>query len=286
MNRPFLFLSFAFLMASSVNLDAQSAARSANFISGDERVQVGQASPAIPVAIRPFSRLSLSSENSPLGFGAGVATNLNPHLNLRASGNFFDYGIAFNTNGFGAKAQLKLASARTSLDVYPFHSGFRISPGALFYNQNRVTATNTVAAGTSFTLNGDTFYSANANAATGATPVNGTALLNLHSTRPAFTITGGWGNPLAHDRHWSFPFEVGAAFVGAPAVNVNLTGWACYDKGQTQCMSISNPNNPIAVQVQNDLHAQVGKWTRDLDPLKTYPIVSGGVAYTFNTGRR
>lgn len=286
MNRPFLFLSFAFLMASSVNLDAQSAALTANLISGDERVQVVQNSPAIPVAIRPFSRLSLSSENSPLGFGAGVATNLNPHLNLRASGNFFDYGITFNTSGFAAKAQLKLASARTSLDVYPFRSGFRISPGVLFYNQNRVTATDAVAAGTSFTLNGDTFYSANANTATGATPVNGTALLNLHSTRPAFTITGGWGNPFAHDGHWSFPFEVGAAFVGAPAVNVNLTGWACHDKGQTECMSISNPNNPIAVQVQNDLHSQVGKWTRDLDPLKTYPIVSGGVAYTFNIGRR
>lgn len=110
MNRPFLFLSFAFLMASSVNLDAQSAALTANLISGDERVQVVQNSPAIPVAIRPFSRLSLISENSPLGFGAGVATNLNPHLNLRASGNFFDYGITFNTSGFAAKAQLKLAS--------------------------------------------------------------------------------------------------------------------------------------------------------------------------------
>jgi hypothetical protein len=51
-------------------------------------------------------------------------------------------------------------------------------------------------------------------------------------------------------------------------------------------MSISNPNNPIAVQVQNDLHAQVGRWARDLDPLKTYPIISAGVAYTFHTGRR
>ncbi len=286
MNRLFSFLFFALLMASSVNLDAQSAALSANFISGEERVPVGQASPAIPVAIRPFSRLSVSSENSPLGFGAGVTTNLNPHLNLRASGSFFDYGIPFNTNGFAAKAQLKLASARTSLDVYPFHSGFRISPGVLFYSQNRVTATDTVASGTSFTLNGDTFYSANASAATGATPVSGTALLNLHSTRPAFTITGGWGNPLARNGHWSFPFEVGAAFVGAPAVNVNLTGWACYDKGQTECMSISDPNNPIAVQVQNDLHEQVGRWTGDLDPLKTYPIVSAGVAYTFHTGPR
>lgn len=286
MNRILSFASLALVLGSSANLDAQSPAPSANLMSGDGLLSVSPARPASPAGTRPFSRVSLSGGISPFGFGAGVATNLNPHLNLRATGNFLDYGITFNTNGFSANAQLKLASARASLDVYPFHSGLRISPGLMFYNQNRVTATNTVAPGSSFTLNGDTFYSANANAATGATPVTGTALLNLHATRPAFTITGGWGNPLTHNGHWSFPFEAGVAFVGAPSVNVNLAGWACYDQAQTQCMSISNPNNPIAVQVQNDLHAQISKWAQDLDPLRTYPIIGGGVAYTFYTGRR
>ena len=130
----------------------------------------------------------------------------------------------------------------------------------MFYNQNRVRASDTVASGTSFTLNGDTFYSANANAATGATPVNGTALLNLHATRPAFTITAGWGNPLEHRGHWSFPVEVGVGLVGMPTLNVNLAGWACNDKAQTQCMNIADPNNPIAIRVQNDLHSQISKW--------------------------
>ena len=155
----------------------------------------------------------------------------------------------------------------------------------MLYNQNRITATDTLAGGTSFTLNDDTFYSANANAATGATPVNGSALLNLHATRPAFTITGGWGNPLARNGHWSFPVEVGVALVGAPALNVKLAGWACHDQAQTQCTDISNLNNPIAVQVQNDLQAEIGKWTQDLDPLKTYPIINAGVTYSFHTGR-
>ncbi len=142
---------------------------------------------------------------SPLGIGVDLTTNLNRHLNLRASGSFFDQPIHFTTNGFHADAEVKLASTRASLDIYPFHSGFRISTGLMVYNQNRITATESIAGGSSFTLNGDTFYSDNANATTGAVPINGSALLNLHTTRPAFTITGGWGNPLARNGHWSFP---------------------------------------------------------------------------------
>jgi hypothetical protein len=244
------------------------------------------ASPTLSNSNRPFSRVSLGAGISPLGIGLEVATNLNPHLNLRGSGGLFDQSIHFSSNGFDADAQLKLASARAALDIYPFHAGFRISPGVMFYNQNRVTAADTIAGGSSFTLNGDTFYSANAKSATGATPVNGTALLNLHATRPAFTLTGGWGNPFAHSGHWSFPVEVGVAFVDSPELNVKLTGWACHDRAQTQCTDISNPNNPIAIQVQNDLHVEVSKWTQDLDPLKTYPIVNAGVSYSFGTHRR
>jgi hypothetical protein len=232
-----------------------------------------------------FSRFAVSAAVSPLGIGAEVTTNLNAHMNLRASGSVFSYTTTFSTNGFAANAQLKLASTRASIDLYPFHRGFRISPGVMFYNQNRVNASDTVSSGTSFTLNGDTFYSANVNPSTGATPVNGTALFNLHATHPAFTITGGWGNPLAKNGHWTFPVEVGVGLIGAPTLNVNLKGWACYDQAQTQCTNIADPNDPIAVQVQSDLHSQVSKWNQDLEPLKTYPIISGGVAYSFNIGR-
>lgn len=221
-----------------------------------------------------------------MGIGLDLTTNLNRHLSLRASGGFLSQPVHFTTNGFHADAKLKLASTRASLDIYPFRNGFRISPGLMVYNQNRITGTEAIAGGAGFTLNGDTYYSDNANTATGAVPVYGTALLNLHATRPAFTITGGWGNPLAHNGHWSFPLEVGIALVGAPAVNVNLAGWACLDPAETQCANLSNLNDPIATQVQSDLQAEVAKWKGDLDPLKTFPIIKGGVTYSFNLGRR
>jgi hypothetical protein len=203
-------------------------------------------------------------------------------VNLRASGNMFRYSTNFTTNGFNANAKLSLASAGLAGDIYPFHTGFRVSPGLLWYNQNRLTANSTVAGGSSFTLNGDTFYSANANAATGATPLNANAALGLNTTRPAFTITTGWGNTIPRNGgHWSFPFEAGVALTGPPSLNANLTGWACYDQAQTQCTNVASTTDPIALQIQGDLTAQIAKWKSNVQPLKTYPIVSAGAAYSF-----
>ena len=216
-----------------------------------------------------------------MGIQLSLTSNLSSHLNVRSVGNLFNYSTNFTTSGIGANAKLNMTSAGTALDVYPFHLGFRISPGVLFYNGNQISATANVAGGTSFTLNGQTYYSANANAGTGATPVNGNALLSLHTTNPAFTITTGWGNTLPRKGHWSFPFELGAAFTGAPSVKVNLGGWACYDQAQTMCTDIASTTNPIALEIQNNLAQQVTKWTKDLEPLKTYPIASFGVAYSF-----
>lgn len=234
-----------------------------------------------PAPTQHFSRMAIGTGVSPMGVRLQLATNVSNHLNLRTYGSLFDYTLNFTTSGIDSTAKLSLASAGGALDLYPFHSGFRISPGALFYNQNRFNASANVASGQSFTLNNQTFYSANANSALGTTPVTGNALLNLHTTRPAFTITTGWGNMIPREGgHWSFPFEIGAAFIGDPALNVNLAGWVCTDPALTQCANLQS-TNPIAVAAQTNLQAQVTKWNTDLNPLKTYPIVSGGIAYSF-----
>jgi hypothetical protein len=239
-------------------------------------VQGGSLSPA------PFSRIAIGASVSPLGPGVQVTTNIVNHLNVRATGSAFSYSTNFTTNGFGANAKLNLASAGIAADIYPFHAGFRISPGLLVLNNNKVTATSTVAAGTSFTLNGDTYYSANANGVTGATPLNANAALGLNTTKPAFTITTGWGNTIPRKGgHWSFPFEAGIALTGAPSVTANLTGWACVDQAQTQCTNVASTTDPNALQIQGDLAAQITKWKSNLEPLKTYPIASFGVAYSF-----
>ena len=286
MKQTALLLSLSLLAAPSA-LMAQSYSSSSSLVAAEASPEGGAGQTALPAkgprdSVGPFSRIALGAGLSPLGIQLQAATNLSSHFNLRATGNFFNYSTNFTNSGITATAKLNLASAGASVDVYPFRAGFRISPGLLFYNGNQLTATTAVPGGTSFTLNGTTYYSANANSTTGATPVNGNATLGLNTTKPAFTITTGWGNMIPRNGHWSFPFEIGVAVIGAPSVNVNLGGWACYDPAQTECTNISSTTNPIAIAIQSNLTAQVAKWTTDLNPLKTYPIVSAGVAYSFH----
>ena len=232
-----------------------------------------------------FSRVSFGAGVSPLGIGLQVSTNLNAHLNIRAIGNVFKYNTTFTENGIPASADLNLASAGGLLDYYPWHAGFRLSGGVLFVNQNQLSATSSIAGGDSITLNGQTYYSANTNAVTGATPLNGSGSLYLHRTSPGAILTTGWGNHVKRSGHWSFPVELGVAFVGTPQVRVNLGGWACTDASQTYCTNIGDKTNPIAVDFQSNLNTQVSKWNSDLSALGSYPIASFGVAYSFQTRR-
>ena len=223
----------------------------------------------------PLSRFALGGGISTMGVNLEAATNLSRHLNLRANGNYFNYTVSnITTNGFTVDAKLNFASAGASVDFYPFpNHGFRLSPGALFYNHNSAAATFSVAGGTSFTLNDTTYYASASN------PVLGNGSLGLHTQNPAFTMTTGWGNMIPRKRgHWSFPFEIGAAFTGSPSLNIALTsGQICDAQGQN-CVNVATD-----ADVQQNLAAQVAKYTKDLNPLKIYPIVSGGLAYSFRT---
>jgi hypothetical protein len=230
--------------------------------------------PAPAVVSKPFSAIAFGGGISPLGVNMSMATNLNRYMNLRGTGNIFNYTVNnFTTNGFTANGNLNLASAGTSLDLYPFpNHGLRFSPGVLFYNQNGLTANATVAPGKSFTLNSTNYYSSAAN------PVTATASLGLNTRKQAFTATTGWGNMIPRrGGHWSFPVELGAAFIGSPTLNMNLAGTAC-DQTGVYCVDVASNQ-----QIQANLQAQVTKYRKDLDPLKTYPIASFGLAYSFKT---
>ena len=288
MKKTVLFLIVALVVAPAALL-GQSYTSSSSFVAAEASAEgLGSVTPS-PMR-GPYrgsdgflSRIAFDGWISPLGIQMETTAYLSRHFNVRGTGNYFNYSDNFTTNGINATAKLNLGSARASVDVYPFKYGWRISPGVMFYNHNQVTGGTDVAAGTSFTLNGTTYYSANANTATGVTPVTGNAVLGLSTNKPAFTVTTGWGNQIPHNGHWSFPLEIGVAFIGDPSVNVNLGGWACYDQAQTQCANLSDPTNPISNEIQSNLAAQVAKWRSDLQPLNTFPIVSFGVGYSFHT---
>jgi hypothetical protein len=224
------------------------------------------------VPAKAFSAVGVAANVSPLGIGGQVAVNLSSHFNVRGAGSYFTYSVSdITSNGFTIKPKLNLASAGLALDYYPFHAGFRLSPGVLFYNNNHADATYVAAAGTSFTLNNNTYYSG-----TGTNAVQGTGKVGLGDGSPAFTITTGWGNIAKTKGHWSFPFELGIALTKAPTLGITLTGQVCNKQG-LNCVDVAT--DPT---VQKNLAAQIAKYQSDLDPLKTYPIISFGVAYSFH----
>jgi len=236
---------------------------------------------------RPFSRIGIGADVSPLGFGIKSAIILDHLFDARIMGNFFSYSKnRFEIEGFNMTANLHMRSGAACLDWYPFDSIWRISPGLLFFNGNQLSATAAIVPGTSFSLDNQTFYSASANAATGATPLTGTGTLGLHTTTPAFTIAGGVGKFIPRsDRHLSFPFELGVAFTGAPSASATMSGWACRDAAQTQCGNVAEAVTPVAIQFNSALQASLTKLRNNLRLVEVYPLLSYSVVYSFNIRR-
>jgi hypothetical protein len=242
------------------------------------------AAPAGTEHQRPFSRIGIGANVSPLGIGLNATTVLSDYFDARAMGNFFNYSVPdFELEGFRTTADLNLASMAASLDWYPCKSFFRVSPGLMLYNENQISMATVVEAGTSFTLNGQTFYSATANAATGASPLSGSGALGMHTHVPAFTVAGGFGKfvPRSH-RHWSFPAEFGVVFMGTPTINLTTSGWVCTDQAQTKCSDISDPANPVGQEFNTQLQAELTKWRADVGKVRIYPMFSYSFVYSFN----
>jgi hypothetical protein len=232
----------------------------------------------------PFSRIGIGADVSPLGIGIKSAIVLDHYFDARLMGNFLNYNSGrFEVEGFNVNANLHMASAAASLDWYPFGSIWRVSPGLMFFNDNQLSAVSNVVGGTKFSLGNDDFYSANANPATGATPLVWTGVLGLHTNRPAATIAGGFGRFIPRsNRHWSFPSEFGVAFTGAPSINVNSSGWVCMDVKQTKCSDLSDLTNPVSIEFNNALQSSLTKLRRDMNAVQVYPIFSYSVVYSFN----
>jgi hypothetical protein len=164
-------------------------------------------------------KVGIGVKVSSLGAGVEVAVPVMHKLNVRAGGNFISYGHTFHKDGVQYAGNLNWRSGEASVDWFPF-GGFHVSPGLLFYNGNKVTATASVPGGQSFTLNG-TSYTSDA-----TKPITGTGLVNFTKVAPKITL--GFGNLIPRSgRHWSILGEVGVAYQGSPKAGLALQGRAC-----------------------------------------------------------
>ena len=215
---------------------------------------------------RPFRSLAIGLTANTLGAGIEVATPLSRSFNLRSGFNIFSFSYPFSVDGLNYNSHLRLNSSTSTIDWFPGHRAFHISPGIL-YSRNSLGAIASVGPGQSFQL-GDQAFVNSVN-----DPVAGTATVVFpHKIAPMLMI--GFGNILPRSgRHFSVPFEIGAAYTGAPKIDVNLNGTACTTDG---CVSFAT--NPDA---QASLRQEVSSINETLKRIPVYPIVSLGVAYHF-----
>lgn len=215
----------------------------------------------------PFSAVAIQLKSGFGGIGIDLATPLAKDINIRGGGSFLAYNGGYYVDGMSLDGKIDFRSADVSLDWYPFHGGFRISPGITIYNGNSLSGTLSVPGGQNFSL-GDSTYSSSP-----SDPVHGLGSMSFgRRTAPSFTL--GWGNMIPRSgRHFSVPFEVGFQYIGAPKINFNLMGTACNTSG---CANIAT--DPTS---QANLRQELADINNEIAPLRFYPIISIGFAWAF-----
>jgi len=214
----------------------------------------------------PFSSWRVDVVVNTLGAGIDVSTPLLPHFDLRGGGNFLAFGHEFDVDGLHYDARLQLGSGNLRLDWFPRRRNFHISPGILYFN-NYVTAPSSVPAGAAFELDDESFINSVDD------PVHGEASLKF-PRRVAPMLTFGFRNILpGRHQHIAVPIEFGAAFTGAPKMNVTLTGTACQQDG---CFSFADNE-----EAQQSLRDEVRDINDTLSDIPVYPVLKIGFGYRF-----
>lgn len=226
-------------------------------------------SAAIPM--RAPGRFGVATQIGINGVGGDLALRLASHFNLRIGGRFFGYTGSFQEEGADVNASLRLGGGKASLDWFPFHNGFHVSPLLVFLNQTGVRATVLVPPGQTISLDSGNYVSSHAD------PLHGSASIGVRKTSPGLTI--GYGNIIPRSgKHFSFPVELGFYYVGQPTLKVDFNGSAC-DPSEPEPLGCQ----PVLEDAgfQRDLAAFIRRNNNNLSYASFIPVLSFGVGYSF-----
>lgn len=221
-----------------------------------------------PKTSQSLPRFGIEVSAGTLGAGIQAATAVTHRSNVRFGFNYFSYSGSTSKDNIAYNGTLRLESGEVLYDQYLF-GGVHISPGVMIYDGNQGTANAVVSGAQTFSLNGVSYYSAN------ASPVTGTASITSRKVAPELLI--GFGNLLPRStRHFTVNFDLGVVFQGSANAKLNLGGSTCPSDGVNNCVAISN--NPA---VQSNVVAEQTKINSSLGPFKFYPVIRLGFGYKF-----
>jgi hypothetical protein len=217
----------------------------------------------------PFSHLGVGATAGTTGLGAQIAVPYGAYWNLRAGVSYLGYSHTFHSSdGYPIEGHLRLAAAQAMVDWFPMAGGFHVSLGVLVPDLTRATARVALNANETITVNGAHYSTDSTN------PLRGTGYVTVNKVAPLLTV--GWGNLIPRDYHkrFSVPFEIGAAYQGAPIARVSISGDVC---DQNRCTPVAaNPsfNHNVEV-VRSDLNRNLSAYGQ------FFPVISIGVGYRF-----
>jgi len=205
------------------------------------------------------------------GIGFDIATPIARRFNLRSGTDFLSYYASFQEEGANVGASLRLRTAHANLDWFPFGGRFRLSPLLVFSNNNRLTATAVIPAGSTVTLNGQDFVSSNSD------PLHGAGSIDFRKVSPGLTL--GFGDLIPRSRsHFSIPVELGFYYVGQPRLNVTFSGSACDPTVPAEIGCEEVRKDPGFMQ---DLAAFTARNNHNLSYASFFPVFSLGFGYSF-----
>jgi len=186
------------------------------------------------------------------GIGLEASKLLLPHLGARVGANYFKLTRTQSKSDISYDASLKLQGVTALIDLFPAKRGSFHLSGGLMTNPLKVTGTGKPSAGGTFTINSNTYTSAEVGTLI--------AVAKYPSASPYLGL--GIGTPARGHSALGFTFDLGAA-IGKPKVTLTATGAA------------SNPS------LAADLKAQQDKTQKDVQKLKVFPVLQLGMAYRF-----
>jgi len=186
------------------------------------------------------------------GIGLQASKLLTPHVGLRVGANYFKLSRTQSKSDISYDASLKLQGVSALIDLYPGARGSFHLSGGIMTDPLKVTGTGQPGAGGTFTINNDTYTSAEV------------GTLGLVAKYPSTSPYAGFGigTPARGHSALGFTFDLGAA-IGKPKVALTATGAA------------SDP------ALAADLKAQQDKTQKDVQKLKVFPVLQLGLGYRF-----
>ncbi len=187
---------------------------------------------------------------STLGYAVAVGRTIAPHVDVRISTGTLTYNHAYSADNLNYMGSIRLQNVAALVDVRPFTSAFRLTGGIVVGNDNIDTVATPSQSGT-FVIGGNTYTSAQVGALHG--------IAKFGSAAPYL----GFGTGTPHRLGVSVTADAGVVFRSV-STTVEATG----------------PINGSA-QFQSDLTKARAEFANSTSFLKTYPVLSLGIAARF-----